>query len=107
MEQNLDNIANELAKEIIQYSVNLPEDDSLNLKKKLNLSARLLPPTIRTFNQKKERIEKMKSLIVASSNLTDCREILQISQRLKYGNVDKITEKIESLDKYLSKNVFF
>jgi len=107
MEQNLDNIANELAKEIIQYSVNLPEDDSLNLKKKLNLSARLLPSTIRTFNQKKERIEKMKSLIVASSNLTDCREILQISQRLKYGNVDKITEKIESLDKYLSKNVFF
>ena len=107
MEQNLDNIANELAKEIIQYSVNLPENDTLNLKKKLSLSARLLPSSIRTFNQKKERIDKMKSLIVASSNLSDCKEILEISQRLKYGNVDNITEKINNLDKYLSKNVFF
>ena len=53
MEQSLDNIANELAKEIIQYSVNLPENDALNLKKKLSLSARLLPSSIRTFNQKK------------------------------------------------------
>lgn len=107
MEQNLDNIANELAKEIIQYSVNLPENDTLNLKKKLSLSARLLPSSIRTFNQKKERIDKMKSLIVASSNLSDCKEILEISQRLKYGNVDNITEKINNLDKCLSKNVFF
>jgi four helix bundle protein len=107
MEQSLDNIANELAKEIIQYSVNLPENDALNLKKKLSLSARLLPSSIRTFNQKKERIDKMKSLIVASSNLSDCKEILEISQRLKYGNVDNITEKINNLDKYLSKNVFF
>ena len=107
MEKNLDFIANELAKEIIQYSVNMPENDALDLKRKLSLSARLLPSSIRTFNQKKERIEKMKSLIVASSNLTDCREMLEVSQRLRYGNTESIKEKIESLDRYLSKNVFF
>ena len=61
----------------------------------------------RNFAQKKTRIEKMKSLIEASSNLSDCLEFLEISNRLRYGNTDKIKEKIHSLDSQLSKNVFF
>lgn len=104
---NLDTIANELAKEIIQYSVNLPEEDVLQLKKKLNVYARLVPSSIRNFAQKKTRIEKMKSLIEASSNLSDCMEFLEISNRLRYGNTDKIKEKIQTLDSHLSQNVFF
>lgn len=108
MENNsLDIIANELAKEIIQYSVQLPDDDILQIKKKLNVYARLVPSSIRTFTQKKTRIEKMKSLIEASSNLSDCKEFLDISSRLRYGNVELIKEKIDSLDSHLSKNVFF
>lgn len=104
---NLDTIANELAKDIIQYSVNLPDEDVLQLKRKLNVYARLVPSSIRTFSQKKTRIEKMKSLIEASSNLSDCMEFLEISNRLRYGNNDKIREKIQTLDSHLSKNVFF
>lgn len=108
MENNrLDTIANELAKEIIQYSVNLPDEDLLQLKKKLNVYARLVPSSIRNFSQKKTRIEKMKSLIEASSNLSDCMEFLEISNKLRYGNTDRIKEKIQTLDSQISQNVFF
>ncbi len=112
MENNrLDTIANELAKEIIQYSVNLPDEDLLQLKKKLNVYARLVPSSIRNFSQKKTRIEKMKSLIEASSNLSDCMEFLEISNKFRYGNTDgntdRIKEKIQMLDSQLSQNVFF
>lgn len=94
---NVDKEANSLINEIISYSSNIPDPDMYDLKKKIRTSAKMMVPVLRSLNQKKTKMEKIKGKIEANALLSEVKEYLTLSARLQFGDTKTYMTKMEKI----------
>lgn len=88
---------NQLVDDILKFSEHLPERDLYDLKRKIKTSAKMVTPTLRSFNQKTKRMEKIKSLINARAAIEEVQEYLLLSQQLRFGNTNDLNSRLDNI----------
>ena len=101
--KDLDAKLNELIEEVNAFSDKLPNDDLYDLGKKLRTSLKLASPSLRSYYQKRRKLDKIRSMIETNSYFEECKNYLNLSSRLRYGDTSELVEKVDELSSLLYK----
>jgi hypothetical protein len=94
---NIDKKLNHLVDDILQFSNCLPDGDLYELKRKIKTSAKLVTPTVRSLNQQKRRMDKVKGMISAKAVIEEVSGYLDLTHKLRMGNSKELKNRLDNI----------
>lgn len=93
--------AKELVNNMNHFTDTLPTEDLYEIRLRLKNAIAPLPEKIAYGMQMDSKIEHIRMKITANSYLEECRNYLDIVERLKFGNTCKLKSEIDEISKLL------
>lgn len=95
----------DLTQKVVSLSEEIPSGNLYELKSRLINSVGLLPNNIDSFIKGRKKIDKIRAVIKANSNLNETRESLRLIKEMNYCDIDDLLKETEEITHFLSENI--
>ena len=96
--------ASNLTETIISFNDDLPEEELVDLKRRLSETVSCVTPAIEAGFKKTKRVEKLREWIRANVYLLECRDYLYMVEKFSFKKTEHLIEMIDELDDLLKDN---
>jgi four helix bundle protein len=100
-ERDLAEKAARLVQSIDSFTDSLPLSEIYQLKKRLKYCISNLPPNIEKGLKNNGKLNRIRCFIKANGSLEECREYLDLVEKLKYAPTDELKEMVDEIRREL------
>ncbi|MFP4528974.1 MAG: four helix bundle protein [Candidatus Kapaibacterium sp.] len=90
-----------LVQSIDSFTDSLPLSEIYQLRKRLKYCISNLPPNIEKGLKDSGKLNRIRCFIKANGSLEECREYLELVEKLKYAPTDKLKEQVDEIRQLL------